>query len=311
MFHRSSWPQIWGLRFTWGVKMMPQRHGWGWYSPQTTSYILIIHIQSVWAIGMLSQGHMVAPLYRYTGQVGPRFGKSGSIEEWTWCHNVMVEAAIHLRLVHASILDIYRVFEPLVCCLKGIWLHPYTITPAKLPPDLGSQCHNIIVEADIYLRLLHTSILDIYKVFEPLVSCLKSILLHPYTVKAAKLAPDLGIQFHSRSGNDATASLLRLIFTSDTSYIHIRHIQSVWDFGILSQGHMVAPSFRYTDQAGPRFGDSGSLVEWKWCHNVMVEADIQAPLIAIVSCECSHSPSTLRGTFSPCPNMAYQPAFPC
>jgi hypothetical protein len=30
-------------------------------------------------------------------------------------------------------------FEPLVHFLKGIWMHPYTVTPAKLPPDLGSQ----------------------------------------------------------------------------------------------------------------------------------------------------------------------------
>ncbi len=73
---------------------------------------------------------------------------------------------------------------------------------------------------------------------------------------------------------------------------------------------MGAPLFRCTGQAGPRFGDSGSLVEWKWCHNVMVEVDIYAPLIAIVSCKCPHSSSTPRGTSSPCPNMAYQPAFP-
>ena len=54
----------------------------------------------------------------------------------------MVEADIHLRLLHTSILDIYKVFEALVCCLKGIiWLHPYTITLAKLAPDLGSQGH--------------------------------------------------------------------------------------------------------------------------------------------------------------------------
>ena len=39
----------------------------------------------------------------------------------------MVEANIHLRLLYTSILDIYKVFEPLVCCLKGIWVHPYTV----------------------------------------------------------------------------------------------------------------------------------------------------------------------------------------
>ena len=47
----------------------------------------------------------------------------------------MFEADIHLRLCHTSILDIYKVFEPLVCCLKGIWVHPYTIPPSKLAPD--------------------------------------------------------------------------------------------------------------------------------------------------------------------------------
>jgi hypothetical protein len=72
--HRPSWPQIWGFRFTWGVKMMPQRHVLGWYLPQTPSSIHIMHIQSVLVIGMLSQGqgHVSAPLYHYTGQVGPR-----------------------------------------------------------------------------------------------------------------------------------------------------------------------------------------------------------------------------------------------
>jgi len=38
-------------------------------------YIHIGHIKSVCYIGMLSQGHMGAPLLCNTGQVGPRFGK--------------------------------------------------------------------------------------------------------------------------------------------------------------------------------------------------------------------------------------------
>ncbi len=139
--HRPSCPQIRGFRFTWGVAMIPQCHGWGWYSPQTTSNIHIRHMKSVWAIGMLSQGHMFAPLYHYTGQVAPRFGDSGSLEEWKWFHIVMVEADIHLRPLHASILDVYKVLELLVFCLKGIWVHPYTVTLANLPPDLGIQVH--------------------------------------------------------------------------------------------------------------------------------------------------------------------------
>jgi len=73
---------------------------------------------------MLSQGHVGATLYRYPGQVGPRFGKSGSLEE----------NENDLSLLQTSILDIYKVFAPLVCCLKGVWVHPYTVTPTKLAP---------------------------------------------------------------------------------------------------------------------------------------------------------------------------------
>jgi hypothetical protein len=76
-----------------------------------------------------------------------------------------------------------------------------------------------MVEADIHLRPLHTSILDTYKVFMKLVCCLKEVCVHPSTITLAKLPPDLGIQVHSRSGNDPITSCLRLICTSDY-FIH-------------------------------------------------------------------------------------------
>jgi len=214
---------------------MSLHHGWGWYQPQTLSYIHIWHIQRVWAIGMLSQGHVGAPLYRYTGQVGTRFWDLGSLMERKWCHYVMVQADIYLRpfiypyyaykkcLSHwyavlracgctliplhqpglpqiwgfrftcgvkmmslrhgwgwyppqtTSYIHIRHIqsFEPLVCCLKGMWVHPYTVTLAKLALDLGilgsleewQWCHNVMFGADIYLKPLHTSIVDIYNVF--------------------------------------------------------------------------------------------------------------------------------------------------
>jgi hypothetical protein len=53
----------------------------------------------------------------------------------------MVETDIHLRPFHTSTLDINKVFETLACCLKGIWVHPYSVTPARLAPDLGTQGH--------------------------------------------------------------------------------------------------------------------------------------------------------------------------
>ncbi len=157
--HWPSCPQIWGFRFTWGVEMMSPLHGWGWHPPHTSSYIHIRHVQSMWDIDMLSQGHMVAPLYHYTSQVFPSFGNSGSLEEWKNCQKVMVEADIHLQPFHTSILDIYKVFETLICCLKGIWLHPYTVTLAKFSRVLGIHVHLRRRKTAIrsWLRLTSTS----------------------------------------------------------------------------------------------------------------------------------------------------------
>ncbi len=146
-------PDLGSQGHLWSEKMS-LRHGWGWYPPQTTSYILIIRLQSVWAIVKLSQEHTVAPLYRYyTSKISPRFGNSGSLVEWKWCHNLMLEADIHLRLLQN---------------------------------------------------------------------------------------------------------------------IHIRHIQSVWAIGMLSQGNMGAPLHHDTGQVGPRFGKSGSL-EGVWCTPMWVK----------------------------------------
>ncbi len=63
-----------------------------------------------------------------------------------------------------------------------------------------------MVDADIHLKLFSTSKLDMYKVFEVLLSCLKGILVHPYTVTQAKLGPDFWFWGHLWSGNDAISS---------------------------------------------------------------------------------------------------------
>jgi hypothetical protein len=76
-----------------------------------------------------------------------------------------------------------------------------------------------MVEADTHLRPLHTSMLDIYKVFKPLVQCLKGIWLHPYTVTLAKLATDLVRQGHLRGESDIITSWSRTISTSNL-FIH-------------------------------------------------------------------------------------------
>ncbi len=73
-------------------------------------------------------------------KVATNFGMLGqfwSRNDAMGCHYIMVEADIHLRLVLTSILDIYNVLESLLCCLNGIWGHPYILIPAKLAPGFG------------------------------------------------------------------------------------------------------------------------------------------------------------------------------
>jgi len=91
----------------------------------------------IWAFGMPSQGFMMgAPWYHSTSQVGPRFGNSWSL--------MGGKDAIMSCLRLTSTSDtfphpykMYSKFEPSVCCLRAIWVHPYTIPPGKLDPDLG------------------------------------------------------------------------------------------------------------------------------------------------------------------------------
>ena len=169
----------------------------------------------------MSQISMSEPLYYYTSQVGPRFGNSRSLVEWKWCRDDMVEADVHFRQLHASILDISMLSQ-------GHMVAPLYHYTGQVSPRFGNSgsreewkwCHNVIVEAGIHIRPLHTSIFDIYKVCELLVCFRNGILVHPsYTVTLAKLPPDLGIQLQLRSGNDAPTSWLRLIFTPD----HFKH----------------------------------------------------------------------------------------
>ncbi len=61
--------------------------------------------------------------------------------------------------------------------------------------------------------------------------------------------------------------------TQTASRIHIRHIQSVGAHWYAIHAHMAVASNRYTHTTWVRFCGSGSLVESKWCYNVMVEAD--------------------------------------
>ncbi len=186
----------------------------------------ILDIQSVLAICMMSQGPMGAPLCRYTHHVGPRFGNSGSLLEWTWCHHIMFEADIHIKLIFTSKLDTNKVIdiEPLVYAVSSAY--SWTLIPLHWPS--WPKMWEFRFTREVKMMSLHhgwgwyppqtPSILDVNEVFEPLLCCLKGIWVHPSTIPLplAKLAPDLGIQVHLWSAHDVITACLMLISTSDS-----------------------------------------------------------------------------------------------
>jgi hypothetical protein len=67
-----------------------------------------------------------------------------------------------------------------------------------------------MVEADIHLKLLSTSILDAYKVIEHIDMLSMGIQYQPYTVILTLLGSDFGVLGHLWSQNDEIMSWLRL-----------------------------------------------------------------------------------------------------
>ena len=72
-----------------------------------------------------------------------------------------------------------------------------------------------MVEADSHLKLLPTSILDIYKVFEHIDMLSIGIQQQPYTVIPTLLGSDFEVLGHLWRQNDVNTSWLRLRATSN------------------------------------------------------------------------------------------------
>jgi hypothetical protein len=53
----------------------------------------------------------------------------------------MVEAEGHLKLLPASILDMYKVFEHIDMQWIGVWYQPYKVIPTLLGSDFGILGH--------------------------------------------------------------------------------------------------------------------------------------------------------------------------
>jgi hypothetical protein len=72
-----------------------------------------------------------------------------------------------------------------------------------------------MVEADSHLKLLPTSILDTYKVFEQIDMLSIVIEQQPYTVIPTVIGSDFGVLGHLWSQNDVIMSWMRLTATSN------------------------------------------------------------------------------------------------
>ena len=113
-----------------------------------------------------------------------------------------------LKLLPTSILDIYIVFEKIDMLSIGTWWQPYTVIPPYLAQILWFwvTCGvKMMVEADSHLKLLPTSIFDIYTVFEHINILSIGIQLQPY-IAYPQLCSDFVVLGHLWSQNDVIMS---------------------------------------------------------------------------------------------------------
>ncbi len=272
--------QILGFWVTCGVKMMSLHHGWGWQAPQTASCIHIGHIQSVWAHSCYSW-HTVSALHIDTHPNWLRFWGSGSLVESKWCHYVMVEADSYLKLLLTSILAIYKVFEHIDMLCIGIQYQPYAVLPTLLGSDFAVLGHlwsqNDVIMS--WLRLTATS-----NCFCIRIGHIKNNWAHhdksltqfypPYLAQILGLWVTCGVKMMSLCHGWGWMP------PQTASHIHIRHEQSVWAHWYAVFRHTVADLHSYTHPTWLRFWGSGSLVESKWCHYVMIDADGHLKLLS-------------------------------
>ncbi len=177
-------------------------------------------------------------IHSYTHTTWVRLWGSGPLVESKWCHYIMIKADSHLKLLPASILDIYKVFEDIDMLSMGMAVASNSYTRTTWVRCWGSgspvesKWHNyVIVEADSHINHCFPHPHYTYaKCLITLICCpwaygssLKQIpTLHylgqilgiwvPCGVKMMSLCHCWGWQLHQT-----------------TFYVHIRHIQSVFE----------------------------------------------------------------------------------
>ncbi len=158
----------------------------------------------------------------------------------------------------------------------GIWVHPYTVTLAKLAQNLVIWAsvatmkwwHDDIVEAVDHHWLLPTSILDIWWAPSYAVDRYMGAPLHGYT---GIVGPDFG-----NLGQRGYYEMMAWLHCCGcrpplfASHIHIRYVQSVWAPSYAVDRHMGAPLHCYIGKVSPDFGNLGQrgyyeMMAWLHC----------------------------------------------
>ena len=214
--------QILGFWVTCGVKMMSLHHGWGWQPHQPSSNILL-HIYNVFehidmlSIGIHQQPYTVYPPYlaQILGFRVTRGVKMMSLHHgWGW-QPLQIDS--HIHLIH----------------IQSVWAHWYAVHQHRVgafhsyPPYFrlrfwgsvslveSKWCRYVMVHTSSHLKLLPTSILHIFKVFENINMLSIVIQQQHYTVLPTLLGSKFEVLDHLWSQNYVNISWLRLPATSN------------------------------------------------------------------------------------------------
>ncbi len=154
-------------------QIMSLWHGWGWQPPQTASHIHIRHIQSVWALICSSWEYSISltqlcPPY-FTQILG--LWVTCGVKMMSLCHGwgwQPPQTASHIHIKHIQSVWAHwdAVHRHTVSALHS-YTHPTLLRFRGSGSLVESKwCDYVFFEADSHLKLLPTSILDIYKMFE-------------------------------------------------------------------------------------------------------------------------------------------------
>ncbi len=116
-------------------------------------------MQIVWAHWYAVGGYMAVASNSDTFSTWLIFWGFGSLVESKWCHYIIVEADSHLKLLPASTVDMYKLFEHINMLFWGIQQQPQIVIHNLLGSYFGVLGH-LLSQHDVimsWLRLTATS----------------------------------------------------------------------------------------------------------------------------------------------------------